>query len=865
MLVSSSTPSCRLETLEPRRLLSAAASAGVALEVGLVREMLDADVSAARSATRAAYWRETGALDADALPAGATLDAVAGRTFDFSLDRFAAALPKGTRAAAREVLLPTPQGGFARFSVRQTSLLAPDVAKANPSVRTYRATGIDDPRAVAQFDLSVNGFHATVLSPGGAWSVSPVVEYSPDVRAGRGEYASYFHAHLPVDTHELICDLEHEEDEDHGHGPESGPDAPTGPTHTVMRIAVAGNGEWTAEAGGTAASGFATIVSAVNAADLLYTKEFNVGFTLVSGNNIVYTNAATDPYNNASASTMLSQNQTNLDAVVGSANYDIGHVFTRSGGGVANLGVVGEPGAKARGVSGNSPTTSAFQPTFWHEMGHQFGGAHTWNHSNAEYSGQRTASSAYEPGPGSTILSYGGFSFFPGNFVAMRDNYFHARSLEQISNYVAGDTWGSITGTRTSTGNVAPTVSAGPNRTIPTRTPFELTGSATGSAAMNYTWEQYDLGDEDPIGIDDGNGPLMRSRPATTGALRTFPELADILANRSDADETLPQVARTTDPLTFRLTARDGLGGVNFDAVEVTVVDTGAAFAITNHNGTGTSWDIGSTQTLTWNVAGTTAPQFNAALVSVYLSYDNGATWTAVVTGTPNDGSAEFQIPASAPTTSAARVKVKPDGNVFFDINNAAVAIQPDTVLEVESFTFDFETSHTVGLRFGEPIDVATLSLGDLVVQALPGGPTIPSSHFALTALPGDDEFRFTYAPPAGAPILPDGDYRATIPAGSVADLAGNLLASDLTVEFFTLAGDANRDRTVNLADFNILAGNFGQAGTFSDGDFTYDGNVNLADFNVLAARFGSVLSDPDSRGNGSHIGGDDESLAELA
>src|SRR5687768_12528553 len=101
MLVSSSTPSCRLETLEPRRLLSAAASAGVALEVGLVREMLDADVSAARSATRAAYWRETGALDADALPAGATLDAVAGRTFDFSLDRFAAALPKGTRAAAR--------------------------------------------------------------------------------------------------------------------------------------------------------------------------------------------------------------------------------------------------------------------------------------------------------------------------------------------------------------------------------------------------------------------------------------------------------------------------------------------------------------------------------------------------------------------------------------------------------------------------------------------------------------------------------------------------------------------------------------------------------------------------------------------
>ncbi len=56
---------------------------------------------------------------------------------------------------------------------------------------------------------------------------------------------------------------------------------------------------------------------------------------------------------------------------------------------------------------------------------------------------------------------------------------------------------------------------------------------------------------------------------------------------------------------------------------------------------------------------------------------------------------------------------------------------------------------------------------------------------------------------------------------------------------FFSLPGDANHDRTVNLLDLNALATNYGKSGmAFSQGDFDYSGAVGMSDFNVLASNF---------------------------
>ncbi|MFI4854867.1 MAG: right-handed parallel beta-helix repeat-containing protein [Phycisphaerales bacterium JB065] len=59
---------------------------------------------------------------------------------------------------------------------------------------------------------------------------------------------------------------------------------------------------------------------------------------------------------------------------------------------------------------------------------------------------------------------------------------------------------------------------------------------------------------------------------------------------------------------------------------------------------------------------------------------------------------------------------------------------------------------------------------------------------------------------------------------------------------FDCLAGDANNDGNVNLADLNLVLANFGGAVEIgTDGDVNDDGVVNLADLNLVLANFGEA------------------------
>ena len=71
-------------------------------------------------------------------------------------------------------------------------------------------------------------------------------------------------------------------------------------------------------------------------------------------------------------------------------------------------------------------------------------------------------------------------------------------------------------------------------------------------------------------------------------------------------------------------------------------------------------------------------------------------------------------------------------------------------------------------------------------------------------------------------------------------------MAADHVLDFFVLAGDANHDRKVDVADLGILASNWQQSPrTFAQGDFDYNGTVDVSDLGILASNWQQNLAPP--------------------
>jgi hypothetical protein len=307
--------------------------------------------------------------------------------------------------------LPMPNGEFTGFNMVESPVMADELANKYPDIKTYLGQGINDRTATLRFDLTQHGFHAMILSVNGTIYIDP---YS---KGDTEYYISYFKKDFRPTEEKLnyTCSVLGTDSPSALELAElvaGGLDTPSGDELRTYRLAVAATGEYTIFHGGTVAAGLAAIVTAINRVTGVYEHEIAVRFELIPNNDlIVYTNPSTDPYTNNNGFTMLNQNQANLDAVIGSANYDVGHVFSTGGGGVAYLAVICVNGSKAKGVTGlPSPIGDPFYIDYVaHEMGHQFGGNHSFNgNSGACSGGNRNGATAYEPGSGSTIMAYAG-------------------------------------------------------------------------------------------------------------------------------------------------------------------------------------------------------------------------------------------------------------------------------------------------------------------------------------------------------------------------------------------------------------------------------------------------------------------------
>jgi len=408
----------------------------------------------------------------------------------------------------------------------------------------------------------------------------------------------------------------------------------------------------------------------------VYYKNEGITMELIANTDeLIFFDSATDPYTNNNGATMLNQNQNTIDDIIGFDNYDIGHVFSTGGGGIAQLR---SPcgGSKARGVTGlGSPINDPFYVDYVaHEIGHQFGGNHTQNNSC-----QRNSATAMEPGSASTIMGYAGIC--TPNVQNNSDDHFHSVSLIEIANFVttAGNECAEIIPTT----NSAPIVTVEEMTvTIPASTTFFLTAIATDADGdmLTYCWEQMDneIGTMPPQETNEV-GPMFRSISPTTDPRRFFPRRSG-----GSTWEVLPSVSRE---MNFICTVRDNNSSVGCTGevdVEVNVFDTGSPFRVTEPN-TAVLWPASDIKTVTWDVSGSNEAPINASEVDIFLSLDGGETFDLVLAeGTPNDGTEDIIVPDTP--TDEARVVIIGNG-VFYDISDEDFSITAEFSVDISPFS----------------------------------------------------------------------------------------------------------------------------------------------------------------------------------
>jgi hypothetical protein len=582
------------------------------------------------------------------------------------------------------VTLPAPDGKMQQFRVVESPIMEPGLASQFPNIKTFSVKGIDDPYANGKLDWNEQGFHGMIRSVNGDFFIDPYCV------ANLNDYITYYTKDFEKDPSQTMPEAGVINYKEQSQAPKkkeeseakvnsvATPASCVGALLRSYRLAVACTGEYAAAATGTNAPTLAQtlskIVTSVNRVDGVYETEVAVRMVLVATEtNVIFTDPNTDPFSgNNNANVLINESQTVITNTIGSANFDIGHTFSTGGGGLAGLGVVCQNSQKASGITGSPyPVGDPYDIDYVaHEMGHEFGGNHTFNANTGSCSGNRNAPTSVEPGSGITIMAYAGICG-SNDLAAHSIAYFHAVSYDEIVNYI-NNVPGSTCSQNISSGNLPPVVTGSGNYAVPKSTAFVLTGSATDpdNDALTYSWEETTPG-ATTGNWNSGSAPYFMSYAPTTSPSRSFPNPTVVAIGNYTITkgEYVPPTAQT---LAFRLTARDnkmGGGGVCYATNNVTIASSGP-FALTYPTAAGITWYLNGIENIAWNVNGTNSAPVSCDSVRVWISYDSGTTYSVLLPSTPNDGMEAVPVPTVVNTISTCRIKIEGKGNIFYDMSH---------------------------------------------------------------------------------------------------------------------------------------------------------------------------------------------------
>ncbi|MEO0776659.1 MAG: reprolysin-like metallopeptidase [Bacteroidota bacterium] len=615
--------------------------------------------------------------------------------------------------------VPLANGQMKTFEVYETPTMMAKLQERYPNIRSYAGVAVDDPRYTARFDANLLGFYARISTPEGLMHIIPYAtkqdryymsffkrDFLADEAIGHKcgvEHVEPLNADNPIATDEVRENLD-------ATSPYIQKRSATGIIQRTYRLAVASTAEYTQQMG-SVDSVMSIISITANAINAIYERELAVSFLLIDNNDLlIQTDVNDQPYSDADMGrVVLGENHQVLVDIVGGDAFDIGHVFTIAclDGilGVAALGSLCNDNNKGTGVTCGYTSNYILmaEETMSHEIGHQFAASHSWNYcspvdpqnpdDDPNVDENRSASTAFEPGSGSTIMSYAGVCIAGQNVKFVNDTYFHIGSHIQMFNHQQTDNV-SDCGDIVTMQNEYPEVSVKyvDGFHIPINTPFRLTADATDADgdSLTYCWEQVNRHfQEIPLGDQTNTSPSFRSRPPSPSDTRFFPEPFVIIQDRiSDVDdELLPSYTRN---LKFRCSVRDVhendpySGIVWTDEVSFEADDAAGPFVVTTASAPGLQWEVGTEVEVTWDVANTDRAPVNSKFVDVILLPEvftdnrNFEEPVMLAANVPNDGSQMVVVPDIIRSTTA-RVMVRSADNIFFNISNENLSIVDPT------------------------------------------------------------------------------------------------------------------------------------------------------------------------------------------
>ena len=599
--------------------------------------------------------------------------------FKLDIDQLRAQL-KGAQESgpnAKAVIISIPQlsGKIEKFRVYSQPVMVQELMDQY-QLGSYAGVGIDDPSKLIRFSLAPDDFQSMIISGNGYEFIEPANKDKTVYRV--------FPKSKPTGDKPFVCETTEKvlSKKEIAALYKKGQSFTNNPAnfaknndkkYRTLRLAQSVTGEYTTLFGGTAGA-MVQINATLTRVNGVFEKDFALRLIMQNYPAIIYTNPATDPY----TTNLNVQLQQTLTAVVGNANYDIGHVFNAAGGN-GNAGCIGciciNP-AGATDTKKGSAFTQMTNPVgdnfdidyVAHEMGHQLGGNHTFSHS-LEGTGVNM-----EPGSGSSIMGYAGITGATTDVQAHSDPYFHVASITQIQANLISKTCD----IETNVVNDPPVIAALPTYSIPKGTAFVLTASVTDpqNDPMTYTWEEID---DAAVTINNANlgntssGASFRAvNPTTTGNVRYFPRLSSVLAGvLNNANGLWEAVSTVPRQQKFAITARDNSPNTQQQQTasgqQIINVGNDGPFKVTS-----TTVYNNSAGAITWDVVNTTAAPYNVANVKIDYTTDNGVTWNVISASTPNDGAENFQFPGA--TGSTVKIRVSSIGNVFYAIGQATVA-----------------------------------------------------------------------------------------------------------------------------------------------------------------------------------------------